>query len=379
MASLWKHPRSRFWTACFSAADGRQLKRSTKTTDRRLAMRLADEFESAARNLRTARQTRKVISELHSQITGDSLSSKTLRQYVDEWIARKEPETSPATMKFYRYCTATYLKWLGTDADRDIGSVGRERIIHFRNDQAKTLAVKTVNHNLKCIKMVYRSAKRDGLISEDHSEHVACIRARDRSNTEGRRAFTLDELRLVLSHCDKEWRSMVLFGFYTGQRLGDIARLLWRQIDLRTGILRLTTGKTGRRMQIPLAKPLLVMLKRSWEGEGQLDGPVHPTAYTIAEKNGTGHLSGIFSRILVAAGLRPKQHHGATGEPRKQHQLSFHSLRYTATTTLQSAGVAAGITQEFIGHDSEAIHQHYARFGLDSLEKAAALLPDLTK
>ncbi|MGA8659217.1 MAG: hypothetical protein WB586_24060 [Chthoniobacterales bacterium] len=26
---------------------------------------------------------------------------------------------------------------------------------------------------------------------------------------------------------DPEWQSMILFGLYTGQRLGDVARLTW--------------------------------------------------------------------------------------------------------------------------------------------------------
>jgi integrase len=38
-------------------------------------------------------------------------------------------------------------------------------------------------------------------------------------------SFTLPELRTVLDLANDEWRSMILFGFYTGQRLGDIATL----------------------------------------------------------------------------------------------------------------------------------------------------------
>ena len=33
MSSVWKHPKSQFWTACFTDDNGRQLKRSTKLTD----------------------------------------------------------------------------------------------------------------------------------------------------------------------------------------------------------------------------------------------------------------------------------------------------------------------------------------------------------
>jgi integrase len=40
-----------------------------------------------------------------------------------------------------------------------------------------------------------------------------------------RRPFTIDELRAVLEVADDEWKSLIKFGLYTGQRLADIAAL----------------------------------------------------------------------------------------------------------------------------------------------------------
>jgi hypothetical protein len=45
MASLTKHPQSRFWVACYTAKDGRQLERWTKTMHRAKAMAIALELE----------------------------------------------------------------------------------------------------------------------------------------------------------------------------------------------------------------------------------------------------------------------------------------------------------------------------------------------
>lgn len=49
-----------------------------------------------------------------------------------------------------------------------------------------------------------------------------------------RRAFTFNEIKRILKVCgdDTEWRGLVLFGLYLGQRLGDLARLTWRAVDL---------------------------------------------------------------------------------------------------------------------------------------------------
>ena len=68
MASLWKHPNSPFWTACFTDEAGKQVKRSTKLEDRKLAMKAAETFEEAAKKARSAELTRaaavKMLNEL---------------------------------------------------------------------------------------------------------------------------------------------------------------------------------------------------------------------------------------------------------------------------------------------------------------------------
>jgi len=52
-----------------------------------------------------------------------------------------------------------------------------------------------------------------------------------------------------------------LFGLYTGQRLRDIAKLTWHNIDTEGQELRFVTLKTGRRMSVPLASPLIEYLR----------------------------------------------------------------------------------------------------------------------
>ena len=49
MASVVKRKNSKFWTACYTARDGRQLKRSTKTTDKNQAIEIAIELERVER------------------------------------------------------------------------------------------------------------------------------------------------------------------------------------------------------------------------------------------------------------------------------------------------------------------------------------------
>ena len=74
-----------------------------------------------------------------------------------------------------------------------------------------------------------------------------------------RRPFTFAAIKRILKACehDVEWRGLVLFGLYLGQRLGDLAKLTWRAVNFETGEIAFTAHMTGRRIVLPLVKPLI--------------------------------------------------------------------------------------------------------------------------
>ena len=113
--------------------------------------------------------------------------------------------------------------------------------------------------------------------------------------------------------------------------------------------------------------------------------PIHPRAFEIINVQGkSGHLSNWFADLLSAAGLREKKKHRKTdedgvgrGRGSSAGGLSFHCLRHTAVTFLKEAGIPAAVVMEMIGHDSEAMSQHYTHVGKEALEKAADSMPNL--
>lgn len=376
MASVWKHPNSPYWTACFIDRDGKRKKRSTKETNRRKAEKLADQFEVAARKRRTFTQVRSVLQDLHRDITGEELKSVSVKEHVQNWIAEKKDETKPATLLVYSTFTTKFLEFLGERADQEIGLVTRGDLIAYRKALASKLSSTSTNQNIKCLRMMFKMARRDGLVVENPAEFVD--RVKDKGGYE-RRPFKLDEIRAALAVADNEWRSMILFGLYTGQRLSDIASFTWEQIDLQKAELKFETAKTGRKMKLPLAAPLLQHL-RSIEAQ---TGPVHQRASKALGKSyKTSTLSNQFANILAAAGLREKVSHVKQRNGRRGGkigaQLSFHCLRHTAVTFLKEAGIPAAVVMELVGHDSLEMSDHYTHVGREALQKAADALPDLT-
>jgi hypothetical protein len=103
-----------------------------------------------------------VIADLYRDITGQRLVFPTVREYFDSWVARKKPETAPSTYRFYHDKAQRFLDWLENRADQQIALITREDILAFRAVELERVAVRSVNHAIKFLRMVFKTAKEDG-------------------------------------------------------------------------------------------------------------------------------------------------------------------------------------------------------------------------
>src|SRR5215831_10211249 len=284
MASVSKHPQSKYWTACFRDQHGRQRRVSTKETDRKKAKRIADEYEKAIRTKRTMRQTLSVLSRLHEEVSGEAVSQKSLRAYAAEWLAAKTPEIDARTYESYSSGLTQLLGYLGNRADAPIGDITKSELLAYRNHLATARSTTTTNNHLVLVKMLFKSARRDCVCLDNPAEFIGTVRALS-GKAEQKRPFTVGELQAILAVADPEWRSLILFGLYTGQRLGDLVTLGWNNIDLERGEVRLVTGKTNRRMIIPMAPPLRSHIESLPAGDDP-QAPLHPHAFAILTRTG---------------------------------------------------------------------------------------------
>jgi hypothetical protein len=137
VASLVRKPRSKFWFACFRDANGKQRRKSTKTTDHKKAMNIAEQCEQVGQRKLPGKTVRETLADLYREIYNESLPSATVRRFIENWLNTKQPEVSPATLAFYRKSTAKLLEFLGPSADLDLASVTRTTLVEFRNQVAQ--------------------------------------------------------------------------------------------------------------------------------------------------------------------------------------------------------------------------------------------------
>jgi len=382
MASLRKLPNSRFWIACFTRADGRQTQRSTKQTDRRRAQALAEQFEKAEKLASEGRlgeeQARRVIADSYEIVSGERMLSSSARDYLTRWAQSRKADTAPATHTAYAQVAREFLQSLGARADRDISQVSKRDVSRYRDSVLARTSVASANKALKYLRVALGAAYKDGVAQTNPAALIDTLR-RTVADRQKRRAFTRDELRMILDAARGEWRALVAFGLYTGQRIGDLARLTWQNVDTTRNELRFVTAKTGRQMIIPLAPPLVALIENMDAGDDPA-APLFPQANADLRKaKSSAPLSKQFHALLVSVGLA-KPWETKDGGRHVKHVLndvSFHSLRHTATSLLKNAGVSHVVAQDIIGHDSDAVSRNYTHIDEDAKRNAVAALPDL--
>lgn len=380
MASIWKHPESRYWVACYTDDSGRQRKRSTKLTDRTKALQMAQRFEAAYRSKLTEAQARKVISDIFQDVRGETLHHASARAFMTSWLESRRQEIEKGSFKRYENAVTKLLDFLGERADRDIAYVTKRDLADLRDKTAKELSPSTANTDLKVLRIAFKQAVADGLRLDNPGTSVSVLDDRKEIDAPERRPFTMDEIKKLLAVADGEWRGLILGGLYLGQRLGDLATLTGRKVDLTEKLVSFRSQKTGRDMVIPIAEPLLAELKRLHPKNP--DDPIFPKAYsTKREADGESRrLSAEFHKLLVRAELvkeRPKDKNSGRGHSVKRtvSPLSFHSLRHTATTMLKKAGVPESVVRDIIGHESEIVSRNYTHTDDQTKRSAIKKLP----
>jgi len=382
MASLTLKSTSPFYHACYRDYLGRQRRRSTHQTDREDAQRVADEYEEIAQRKKSSRKLRKSLIKLCHEIGGEyEVATATLSEYAKKFLLEKKRELRPNSFESYETAVEKLKEFLGDRAtSEDIGELVKADIVGFRDSLSAKLAPGTANLALRVVKQLFTCARRDGFLEDDPCEFVRQLKRRRGDGLE-RRPFTLEELRAILAVANPEWRSLIMFGVFTGQRLGDLCALKWSQVDLMRNEITLTSRKTNRRILIPLSEQLREHVL-SLPGADSGEDHIHPYDASLLERDGrVKALSRGFAILLKRAGVRTKQAHIKQGNgrdgARESRGISFHCLRHTAVTLLKEAGVPQAVVQELIGHASEAVNALYTHVGGEALQRAGAAFPRL--
>jgi len=393
MASLRRDARGRspFWICCYTSATGQRLQKSTKiavkplkgekrrdgspktTADKRaealdvcLAIQYAEDH--AKYGTLTEQQAKKILSELLERTTGGSLRSYKVRDWLAHWLDMKQQVRAGKTMERYRQVIRDFIASLGSRADLELSHITSKDIFAYRDSITKMgKTARTANLSVKVVSAAFNAAFRQHIIENNPATALESLPV----NAEEKGTFTPGQVSKLARAANGDWRSAILLGYYTGARLGDVAKMRWSAVDWQNKIIRFTPSKTKKAVALPLHPQLeRELLKHAGIG----NAPIFPTL--AGRGTGGKHgLSGRFNAIMEQAGIEGKRT-GASGG-RMLSSLSFHSLRHSFSSALANAGVSQEIRQKLTGHASAEMNAIYTHHDLAPLRAAIGVIPSI--
>jgi integrase len=399
---------SPYWNAKLKGPDGTGWTLTTKLREKKLALRLARLWETAAEVARnghlTHQKAQKFLAECEEITRGDGLKksqefldeclrqsggsglniSPTPEKYFHDWLAAKEQlgRTSASTLTRYAPILERFVAFLPDIRRRaplaSITATDVEGFLHA--EKPRGLSNGTANAGVRVLSIVLNTARRKGVITSNVAEAVDLLE----EDPDKRLPFTIEQVRALLEVADTEWRGLILLGFYAGIRLGDAARMTWANVDLENRVVVFQAQKTAKRKKgadkntvVDLHRDLMTYLS----GLTVSEDPSAPIFPELSRRpiGGAGGLSARFGHLMDKASILAPLGAAKGEDGRVFRALSYHSLRHSFVTQLHCSGVPIEIRKELAGHSSDAMSLNYTQISRVLTAAAIAQIPSVEK
>jgi integrase len=400
MATIFRKPGTALWWTAYFDSHGKRRYRSTGMRTKAEAVATAAEMERRARRMMPAdsEQRRKILriiedagdmalkgtltqtaghallNKLIEAATGETLHQSGIEEWFRGWLKGKETSRSKGTAERYEGVVEAFLKSLpAAKRALPLGALTPADIQKFRDQQiteGRTAA--TANLALKILRVPLNLARKQGVITSNPADALEMVTADGLEKG----VFTPEQISRLLAFATNEWKGLILSGFYTGSRAGDLSNLKWSSIDLGRKTISFGQRKTKRFVEIPIHPEL-----EKWiavESAKKAGDFVFPSfaGKTVGSRSG---LSQQFRSLMKKAGIvgQVTEKAGDKGRARSSH--SFHSLRHSFNSAMANAGVSQELRQRLTGHASKAINDRYTHTELETLRQAVGKVPSLSE
>jgi integrase len=311
-----------------------------------------------------ARTHAEVVEKRKAAISGAAAPQRipagvTVTEVVGDYLESKRSTLKASTIGVYRrYLDNHIAAYFGSARCDRLTKAAVESFVKTRLEAG--LSPATVKAILAFLKTGV-GAKADSCVFEANIPKVRPTEARCLSGSEQKR------LECTASASSAVDFAAVTLGLYTGIRIGELCGLMWSDIDLERGIIRVrhtaqriqTVGAAEHRTEVVLLSPKTQTSER--------DIPLPPFLVKILQEHmpgcGNGHILSRdgrlieprniqyrFKRLLLKAGLR---------------DINFHALRHTFATRALEQGFDIKTLSEILGHASATITMRIYTHALD--------------
>lgn len=258
-----------------------------------------------------------------------------------KWLEEKQLEVRTSTFTNYLKSVNQWL--IPAFGECDVRSISKNDLQKFILQFSESHKRNTVINLTKPLSASFKWAKENGFIECNVWENIKIPKDFSEKEID---AFTREEVEKLLNAkgYQKIKKDMILLGYRTGMRLGEVLALKWEDINFTESFLMIRrtlsgyknnhpeitepkTRKSKRRIDIDKTTLEMLRVRNILNSEGYVFGKSDGSIYSRQAIN--------IPRMCKSVGIKPR---------------SFHALRHTHATILLAAGVHPKIVQERLGH-----------------------------
>jgi integrase/recombinase XerC len=268
--------------------------------------------------------------------------------------AQRRRRSSPLTLKATAHALGSAQRWLDAQGIA-AGELTLLQCEEYFDALLERGAVSTVRRHLAYLRAAYRYAVRHDLAPIDPTADVKLPRLPDLEPA----TYSNEQLRAIHAAIRSERDELAFFLFaFAGLRLGELAALRWRQIDVAHWQLKLN-GKGGKFRLVPLHPVLHELLREHRQRARSDDEPLLTTATRgpLAPRT----LGACVRALVDRAGVEVDQ--------------PSHAFRRTVATVMYEQGVRTRVIERIMGWAPRQMHErHYLRVADEHMREAILTL-----
>jgi integrase len=212
--------------------DGRQVCKSSGTTNKRLAQQRQDAWRT------------EIAQGQYSLLK----KAPTLKEWAERYLQSVD---HPNTQRRYKSSMVNLVAFF---ADSRLDHVSTARIEEFKRARRATgVKAATVNRDLRFLAQILKQAERERFIGRSPFD-LAKFFANERNDRRKPHILTWEEQERLLAVAPSKIRALVTLGVETGMRTGEMLALKWADVDLLGNSLQVEKSKSAAGIRkVPLS------------------------------------------------------------------------------------------------------------------------------
>jgi len=337
------YKRDLVWWMSFTH-NGKQIRRSTETEDRKLAKRIFDKLKGEIAE-----------GKWFEKMPGEDYTFRDLMEkYMVEYSAVNKAASSHVRDKSL---AAHLIKVFGSNYLLDIKPAMVSDYKVQRRDECAS--PRTINYELTLMSHAFNIAIREWEWLDDNP--VKKVK-KERVNNTIERWLTMEEEKKLLCASPRWLQEIIVFAINTGFRRSEILDMKWSQVDFDRRTIIISEQKNRCVDTLPLNKKAMEVLRK--RQKRRLPG----CDFVFPSNNGTRMMNrNLFRAFNIATGRA-----GVSN-------FRFHDLRHTFATRLVQAGVGIYEVQKLGRWKTVSMVMRYAHHHPESLRSSIEVMDGFEK